>query len=50
MKVIVISGSPRKQANTQIMMQYVFDYAKSKNEDTKFVVSSKNRRNRGWLG
>jgi len=40
-KVVVISGSPRKQANTQIMMQYVFDYAKSKNEDTKFINLSK---------
>ncbi|MGQ0605454.1 MAG: NADPH-dependent FMN reductase [Candidatus Nitrosotenuis sp.] len=37
MKVIVISGSPRKTANTQIMMQFVYDYAKSKNADTKFI-------------
>ncbi len=37
MKVVVISGSPRKNANTQIVMKYVFDYAKSKNQDTKFV-------------
>ena len=37
MKVVVISGSPRKNANTQIMMKYVFDYTKSKNENTKFI-------------
>lgn len=37
MKVVVISGSPRKTANTQIMMKFAFDYAKSKNADTKFI-------------
>ena len=37
MKVVVISGSPRKIANTRIMMKYVFDYLKSKNDETKFV-------------
>ena len=37
MKVVVISGSPRKNAKTQIMMKYVFEYTKSKNEDTRFV-------------
>ncbi|MGI0004138.1 MAG: NADPH-dependent FMN reductase, partial [Candidatus Nitrosotenuis sp.] len=37
MKVVVISGSPRKVANTQIMMKFVYDYAKSKNADTKFI-------------
>lgn len=37
MKVIVISGSPRKTSVTQIMMKYVFEYAKSKNENTKFI-------------
>jgi FMN reductase len=37
MKVVVISGSPRKTANTQIMMKFVFDYTKSKNADTKFI-------------
>jgi NAD(P)H-dependent FMN reductase len=37
MKIVVISGSPRKQAVTQIMMRYVYDYAKSKNPDTKFI-------------
>tara|TARA_B100000029_G_scaffold299469_1_gene292408 strand:+ start:262 stop:789 length:528 start_codon:yes stop_codon:yes gene_type:complete len=37
MKIVVISGSPRKNAKTQIMMKYVFEYAKSKNENTKLV-------------
>ncbi|MHA7648242.1 NADPH-dependent FMN reductase [Nitrosopumilus sp. S4] len=37
MKVIVISGSPRKNANTQIMMNYVYEYTKAKNPDTKFI-------------
>lgn len=37
MKVIVISGSPRKNANTQVLMKYVFEYTKSKNTDTKFI-------------
>ena len=37
MRVVVISGSPRKQALTQIMMKFVHDYAKSKNVETKFI-------------
>ena len=37
MKVVIISGSPRKNANTQIMMKYVFNYTKSKNQDTKLI-------------
>ena len=37
MKVVVISGSPRKNANTQVIMKYVFEYAKSKNQDTKLI-------------
>ncbi len=37
MKVVVISGSPRKNANTQIIMKYVYEYAKSKNQDTKLI-------------
>jgi len=36
-KIVVISGSPRKTANTQIMMKYVYDYTKSKNQDVKFI-------------
>ena len=37
MKVVVISGSPRKNANTQIVMKYVNEYVKLKNLDTKFI-------------
>ena len=37
MKVVVISGSPRRNANTEIMMKHVFEYAKQKNADTKFI-------------
>ena len=37
MKVVVISGSPRKGANTSAMMKFAYDYAKSKNPDTKFI-------------
>ena len=37
MKVVVISGSPRKNANTQIMMKHVFDYTKQKAVDVKFI-------------
>ena len=37
MKVVIISGSPRKNANTQIIMKYVYDYTKLKNQDTKFI-------------
>ena len=37
MKIVVISGSPRKQAVTQVMMKFVYDYIKSKNEETKFI-------------
>jgi len=43
MKVVVISGSPRKTANTQIIMQEIYDYTKSKNNDTKFINLSKNK-------
>ena len=37
MKIVVISASPRKTANTQIIMKYVNEYTKSKNTDTKFI-------------
>lgn len=37
MKVVVISGSPRKTANTQVMMKFVYEYTKSKHPDTKFI-------------
>ena len=37
MKIVVISASPRKTANTQIIMKYVNEYTKSKNPETKFI-------------
>ena len=43
MKIVVISGSPRKTANTQIIMQDIYEYAKTKNEDTKFINLSKDK-------
>ena len=43
MKIVVISASPRKGANTKIMMEYLYDYAKTKNVDTKFIDLSKDR-------
>ena len=43
MKVVIISSSPRKNANTQIVMKYVFEYAKSKNQDTKLINLSEDQ-------
>jgi len=37
MKIVVISGSPRKEANTAIIMKSVYEYAQTKNHDTKFI-------------
>jgi NAD(P)H-dependent FMN reductase len=37
MKVAIISGSPRKNGKTQIIMKYVFEYVKSKNLDVKLI-------------
>lgn len=37
MKVVIISGSPRKNGKTQVIMKYVFEYTKSKNVDTKLI-------------
>ena len=37
MKNVIISGSPRKAANTQILMKYVYEYTKTKNQDTKLI-------------
>ena len=36
-KVVIISGSPRKNGKTQVLMKYVSDYIKQKNPDTKFI-------------
>lgn len=37
MKIVIISASPRKNANTQIVMKYVYEYTKLKNEEIKFI-------------
>lgn len=37
MKVIVISGSPRKESVTQHMMRFVYEHTKSKGTDVKFL-------------
>ncbi len=37
MKVVVISASPRKNANTQLIMKHVFEYTRSKDADVKFI-------------
>ena len=41
MKVVVVSGSPRKNAKTRLVMKYVFEYTKTKNVDVKFIDLSK---------
>lgn len=41
MKIAVISGSPRKNSNTQIVMQFVLDYLKTKSYEVVFVNLSK---------
>ncbi|MCV0372895.1 MAG: NAD(P)H-dependent oxidoreductase [Nitrosarchaeum sp.] len=37
MKVVVVSGSPRKNSNTQLIMKYVVEYTKIKNVDVEFI-------------
>ena len=37
MKIVVISGSPRKNGKTPVLMKYIFDYVKKTNSDTKFI-------------
>jgi len=37
MKVVVISGSPRKISNTKTMIQFVYEYVKTKNDSTKLI-------------
>jgi len=37
MKIIVISGSPRKNGKTSVLMKYVFEYVKQSNPDAKFI-------------
>ena len=43
MKIVVISASPKKGANTQIMMEYLYNYTKTKNADIKLIDLSKER-------
>lgn len=43
MKIVVISGSPRKNAVTQVMMKFVFDYVKTKSHDVKFINLSEGK-------
>ena len=51
MKVVVISGSPRENANTEIMMKHVVDYVKGKDVELKFVNLSEGgfEYYRGWV-
>jgi len=37
MKMVVISDSSRKNSNTQIIIKYIYEYTKSKNQDTKLI-------------
>ena len=37
MKVVVISGSPRKSGKTPVLMKHVFDYVKQNNPNAKFI-------------
>lgn len=37
MKVVIISGSPRKNGKTHLAMNYVLEYAKSKNIEVKLL-------------
>ncbi|MDX1440895.1 MAG: NAD(P)H-dependent oxidoreductase [Nitrosopumilaceae archaeon] len=43
MKVVVISASPRKQSNTQVAMNFVYNYVKTKDVDVRFVNLSKDQ-------
>jgi NAD(P)H-dependent FMN reductase len=36
-KILIISGSPRRNGKTQVLMKYIFEYVKQKNSDTKLV-------------
>jgi len=51
MKVVVISGSPRENANTEIMMKHVVEYVKQKDVETKFINLSEGgfEYYRGWV-
>ena len=51
MKVVVISGSPRENANTEIMMKHVVNYVKQKDVEVKFINLSEGgfEYYRGWV-
>ena len=34
---MVISGSPRKNGKTPVLMKYIFEYVKQKSQDVKFI-------------
>ena len=40
MKVVVLSGSPRKKGNTQVMMKHVLEYVNQKDVDVKFISNA----------
>ena len=42
-KIVIISGSPRKNGKTQVLMKHVSDYIKQKNPDTKFINLSEGK-------
>ena len=50
MKVIVLSGSPRKDGNTQIIMKHVLDYVNQKDVEVKFInlADDEYEMYRGW--
>ena len=37
MKIVVIAGSPRKTGNTQTMMDFVYQYTKTKSDEVEFI-------------
>ncbi|MFB5646523.1 MAG: NADPH-dependent FMN reductase [Candidatus Nitrosomaritimum yanchengensis] len=43
MKVVIISASPRKNGNTHLAMNYVFEYVKSKNVDVNLLNLSEEK-------
>ena len=51
MKVVVISGSPRENANTEIMMKHVVKYVEQKDAELKFINLSEGgfEYYRGWV-
>lgn len=50
MKVVVLSGSPRKDGNTQIIMKHVLEYVNQKDVEVKFInlADDEYEMYRGW--